>query len=129
MKLNNSEVNALASRISREINAVKKESYKVLFDKKKKELINKINADIDYVIASIKTNQINFKIEVESFPKEMPGKYFALDKHLYESDIKLFIDPLVLVDEQQIKEDLIIGQIEPNTTLDSLIQTIKNKYV
>lgn len=127
MKLDKTQINAIANRIAREINAARQQQYNDALAKKRQELQDKIDHDFTVIKAALANFPIKIRVQVLI---EIPNDhYYVSEGHKitqYEASRFLTLDT-VKVDI--IKEDIIIEQIEDHQTLESLINTIKNKYV
>lgn len=126
MKLDKTQINALAGKIAREINIIKQQEYDVIFRQKKQEMQSKVDADLTFVEALLSKSPVTVSYQVHSFPKCMFGK----DGKVSDYQVRDHFDiSNKSVTQEQIREDLILETIEDHQTLESLIQTIKNKYV
>ena len=127
MKLDKTQISAIANRIAREINAVRQQQYNAALVEKMKELQNKIDHDFTVIKAALANFPIKTRIQVLI---ELPeDQYYVSEGHkITQHEASRFLT-LDTVSADRIKEDIIIEQIEDHQTLESLINTIKNKYV
>lgn len=127
MKLDKTQINAIANRIAREINAVRQQQYNAALVEKMKELQNKIDHDFTVIKAALANFPIKTRIQVLI---ELPEDqyYVSEGRKITQHEASRFLT-LDTVKVDIIKEDIIIEQIEDHQTLESLINTIKNKYV
>lgn len=126
MKLNQTQISALASKITREINDERTAKHKIVLAEKIRELQMKFDADCDVVKATLsRVNlKVSFKIHVngtDTWGNMLEPGTKIKDSHITDC-------PLKLVTFDAIREDIILTTIE-ETDINSLINTIKNKYV
>jgi len=126
MKLDKTQINALAGKIAREINIIKQQEYDSIFQQKKQEMQSKVDADLTFVEALLSKSPVYVAYQVYSFPNCTFGKSGKVSDYQVQNHFGLINKAIT---QEQIREDLILETIEDYQTLDSLIQTIKNKYV
>ncbi len=125
MKLDKTQINALANKIAREINEERTTQYNKLVDAKIIELQDKLDHDFIVLDAALSKLPIKTKVEVMI---EYPSGYTSYSKGNKVSRYtaqQFFKSSQVSLDI--IKEDLILETIE-ETDINSLITKIKNKY-
>jgi len=125
MKLDKTQINALANKIAREINEIKTADYNKLVDAKIIELQDKLDHDFIVLDAALSKLPIKTKVEVMI---EYPSGYTNYSKggKVSRYTAAQFFK-LNQVSLDIIKEDLILETIE-ETDINSLIIKIKNKY-
>ena len=125
MKLDNKQINALASKIAREIFVIKQQEYNTLIESKKIEMQSKVDADLIFVEALLSKSPVAVTFEIHSFPKMTFRKGSKVGDYQVREHFGIKLESPT---QEQIKEDLILETIE-ETDINSLINTIKNKYV
>lgn len=126
MKLNQTQISALASKITREINDERTAKHKIVLAEKIRELQMKFDADCDVVKATLSRVSLLIRFQVSINGKDDHYSMLEPGTEIKEKHIKDC--PLKLVTFDTIKEDIILTTIE-ETDINSLINTIKNKYV
>jgi hypothetical protein len=129
MKLTNQEINALANKITREVNDSSQAKYKLKEDKIKQEIINKVMRDIADVEQCLAPLSVTVNYAIESYP----GIFFnSQDSSISQYSISRIAATILSkkesVSQEQVKEDLIVAMIDSDSTLETLIQTLKAKY-
>lgn len=127
MKLDKTQINAIANRIAREINAVRQQQYNAALVEKMKELQNKIDHDFTVIKAALE--KLPIKTDIRVIIEYPGGNYYVSSGHKITKHEAQKHITVSYVDVNIIKEDIIIEQFEDHQSLESLINTIKNKYV
>ena len=125
MKLDKTQINALAGKIAREINVVKQQEYDIIFQQKKQEMQSKVDADLTFVEALLSKSPVYVAYQVYSFPNCTFGKSGKVSDFQVRNHFNISSES---VTQEQVREDLILETIEDHENLESLITTIKNKY-
>lgn len=125
MNLQSQQVKALTNLLHDLINSDREQKYQVEFEQKKKELQQKFDADIQYVEACLSKCpfKVSFAIPIHS-EAIFYGKGWIVDDY----NVKCVFPLPLYVDKFTIEQDIWLESIEA-TSLQSLINTIKNKYV
>lgn len=127
MKLDNKQINAVATKLAREINESNSLILNEQINKKLIELQDKL--DHDFIVIKAALSKLPIKVDIRVI-LEYPGgsTYFQEGQKVTKYQAEKFFK-FVSPDINRIKEDIIIEQIEDHKSLESLINTIKNKYV
>jgi flagellar basal body P-ring protein FlgI len=127
MKLDKTQINALAAKIAREINEERTAQYNKLVDAKIIELQDKL--DHDFIVLDAALSKLPIKTKVEVIIEYPNGSTYCSKGNKVSRYIaqQFFKSSAVLLD--RIKEDLILETIGEHENLQSLITTIKQKYV
>ena len=125
MNLQEQQVKALTNLLHDLINSDREQKYQTEFEQKKKELQQKFDADIQYVEACLSKCPFKVSFGVPIYSEGVfYGKGWIVDDYITKC---IFPSPLY-VDKFSIEQDIWLESIEA-TNLQSLINTIKNKYV
>lgn len=123
MKLDKTQIKALTSQLLKEINTKISDEYYAKFEERRKELQNKFDADTQYVEACL--SKCPFKVNF-AVPILTDAVFYGKGWEITDYQVKA-IYPCNLITYDTLKNEIIIASIEA-TNLDSLINTIKNKY-
>lgn len=127
MKLDKTQINALANKIAREINEIKTADYNKLVDAKVIELQDKL--DHDFAVLEATLSKLPIKTDIRVMIESPAGStsYNKGNRVSVHAARQFFT--LKTLSTDQVREDLILETIEDHQTLESLINKIKNKYV
>ena len=130
MKLTKIELNALASKIYREIatDFETKRAATKLADIT--SLQNLCRERLEFAKKALSNVSFNFKLDVHVVTDMRKNTYYYSNPdNITDYEIRKIMNyPKLAVTQEQIVEDLIIGSIDVDSTLDTLIESIKAKY-
>lgn len=126
MKLDKTQINALAGKIARDINDERVLEYNKLVEAKIIELQDKL--DHDFIVLDAALSKLPIKTEIKVIIEYPTGSTsYPKGSKISRYTAQPFFT-LRQVLPERIREDLILETIEDHQTIETLINKIKSKY-